>query len=212
MQSVERLVEGYRAFMDGRYRDESETYRRLSREGQEPRMMVIACCDSRVDPATIFNAGPGELFVVRNVANLVPPWEPHGDYHGTSAALEFAVTGLQVEHIVVLGHALCGGIGAFLDGLHRTEGSVGFIGRWMSMLNAARGQVLRTASTASPAELQLQLEYAGVRQSLDNLATFPFVAERVADGRLQLHGGHFGIATGELMAMNPSTGVFEAVL
>ncbi|MBM3525519.1 MAG: carbonic anhydrase, partial [Alphaproteobacteria bacterium] len=179
-------------------------------EGQTPSIMVIACCDSRVDPATIFSAGPGELFVVRNVANLVPPWEPHGDYHGTSAALEFAVTSLGVRDIVVLGHGQCGGIGAFLANLHGRGASGGFIGKWMSLLNAARGEALRTAAE-SPDELQRALEFAGIRQSLDNLRTFPFVREGLDNGSLRLHGGWFAIASGKLLAMDQSSGVFEPV-
>jgi carbonic anhydrase len=174
--------------------------------------MIVACCDSRVDPATIFSAGPGELFVLRNVANLVPPWEPHGDYHGTSAALEFAVTGLEVEHIVVMGHGQCGGIGAFLEGLHSDGSPRGFIGKWMSLLNAARGHALRTASESSPAELQRAVEEEGIRQSLENLKTFPFITERVADGRLQLHGAWFAIATGQLTALDPASNAFVKVV
>ena len=211
MQGVERLMEGYRAFLENRYVQEASVYRRLESEGQTPRIMIVACCDSRVDPATIFSAGPGELFVVRNVANLVPPWEPHGDYHGTSAALEFAVTGLEVDHIVVMGHGQCGGIAAFLEGLHSDGSPRGFIGKWMSLLNAARGHALRTASETSPAGLQRAVEEEGVRQSLANLKTFPFIAERVADGRLQLHGCWFAIATGQLMALDPVSDVFEKV-
>ncbi|MCK5551037.1 MAG: carbonic anhydrase, partial [Hyphomicrobiaceae bacterium] len=118
MRDVPALVNGYRRFQSNLNRPETDLYRSLAEEGQAPKTMVIACCDSRVDPAAIFNAGPGELFVVRNVANLVPPFEPHGDYHGTSAALEFAVNGLGVETILVMGHARCGGVRAFLDG-HR---------------------------------------------------------------------------------------------
>ena len=212
MKDVARLVEGYRIFLDNRYAAEAATYKRLGREGQTPDIMVIACCDSRVDPATIFNAGPGELFVVRNVANLVPPWEPHGDYHGTSAALEFAVTGLNVSDIVVMGHGQCGGIAAFLQNLHGTGGAGGFIGKWMSLLNAARGEALRAAANASPAEVQRALEFAGIRQSIDNLGTFPFVRERIADGRLRIHGGWFAIASGELLALDPDSGAFEPVV
>lgn len=211
MRSVERLMEGYRAFLEKRYVQESATYRRLEQEGQTPRIMVVACCDSRVDPATIFSAGPGELFVVRNVANLVPPWEPHGDYHGTSAALEFAVTGLQVEHIVVMGHGQCGGIAAFLEGLHNDGRPRSFIDKWMSLLNGARGHALRTATEASPEELQRAVEEEGIRQSLGNLKTFPFIAERLADGRLQLHGAWFAIATGRLTALDPDSNTFVKV-
>jgi carbonic anhydrase len=211
MHDISELVEGYHRFLAGRYPEEAALYRELAEQGQSPKVMVIACCDSRADPAAIFNAGPGQLFIVRNVANLVPPFEPHGDYHGTSAALEFAVTGLEVETIVVMGHARCGGIGAFLDGLHERSGSRGFIGRWMSILNAARSEALRDAGTGSREGQQQAMEHAGVRQSLENLQTFPFVRERLADGRLRLRGAYFDIADGRLLGLDPDTGRFEPV-
>jgi len=200
MQKVKRLVEGYR----------SSLYRKLGEEGQHPNIMIIACCDSRVDPATIFDATPGELFVVRNVANLVPPFEPHGDYHGTSAALEFAVTGLEVEHIVVLGHARCGGIQAFLDGVDSGKPGDSFIAKWMSLLNPGRGTALRPGLVGQEARLRA-LELEGIRHSIDNLETFPFVRERENAGRLIIHGGYFGVATGELLSLNRETGAFEPV-
>jgi len=210
MQKVKRLVEGYRSFLKGRYPHESALYRKLGEEGQHPNIMIIACCDSRVDPATIFGATPGELFVVRNVANLVPPFEPHGDYHGTSAALEFAVTSLEIEHIVVLGHARCGGIQAFLDGVDSGKPGDSFIAKWMSLLNPARGAALRPGLVGQEARLRA-LELEGIRHSIDNLETFPFVRERENAGRLTIHGGYFGVATGELLSLNRETGAFEPV-
>jgi len=211
MQDVVELVEGYRRFLDTRYPQEAALYRSLAETGQSPKTMVIACCDSRVDPATIFNAVPGQLFIVRNVANLVPPFEPHGDYHGTSAALEFAVTGLEVDTILVMGHARCGGVRAFLDGLHERAAKRGMIDRWMSLLNAARAEALRAAAEAPIEKQQQALEHASVRHSLENLTTFPFIKERVRDGRLRLRGAYFDIADGRLLALDLESGRFEAV-
>ncbi|MEE8099506.1 MAG: carbonic anhydrase, partial [Hyphomicrobium sp.] len=188
---------------------ETDLYRSLAEEGQAPKTRVIACCDSRVDPAAIFNAGPGELFVVRNVANLVPPFEPHGDYHGTSAALEFAVNGLEVETILVMGHARCGGVRAFLDGHRQHSAKRGFIDRWMSLLNAARTQVLRERAEATIESEQKALEHASVRQSIENLTSFPFIKERLANGRLRLRGAYFDISDGKLLALDPESDRFE---
>jgi len=211
MHDIPELVDGYHRFLATRHATEAALYRSLAETGQTPKVMVIGCCDSRVDPAAIFNAGPGQLFVVRNVANLVPPFEPHGDYHGTSAALEFAVTGLEVEAIVVMGHARCGGVRAFLDGLYDRSARSGFIDRWMSLLNPARAEALRTAATMPIEEQQRALEHASVRQSLENLQTFPFIQERVADGRLRLRGAYFDIADGQLLGLDPDSGRFVAV-
>jgi carbonic anhydrase len=211
MRDVDELVDGYRRFVAGRYEKEAALYSELAEQGQSPNVMVIACCDSRADPAAIFDAGPGQLFVVRNVANLVPPFEPHGDYHGTSAALEFAVNGLGVETILVMGHGRCGGVRAYLDGLYEAETPRGFIQRWMSLLKTARTEAMREAGD-KPIEAQAKaLEFASVRQSIDNLETFPFVRERVADGRLRLRGGYFDIADGKLLALDPESGAFAAV-
>jgi len=209
MRSLTSLVEGYRRFLGTRYRRQAELYQSLSETGQSPKTMVVACCDSRVDPAVIFDTAPGELFVVRNVANLVPPYEPHGDYHGTSAALEFAVTTLKVEHVLIMGHAQCGGVQAFLEGIFDPDREHDFIRKWVSIMNPARAEALRQAPHRSPAELQQMIEFAAVRQSLENLSTFPFVKERLEDGSLQLHGAYFGIATGELLGLDPKSGTFE---
>ena len=211
MHSLFMLVDGYRRFLDTRYREQADLYQRLGEHGQSPKVMVIACSDSRVDPASIFDAAPGELFVVRNVANLVPPYEPHGDYHGTSAAIEFATTSLEVEHILVMGHAQCGGVKAFLNGLYKPDRESAFISRWMSIMNPARAEALRRAPHSDEDELQREIEFAAVRCSLENLATFPFVKERLDDGRLKLHGAYFGIATGELLGFDPETGNFRPV-
>lgn len=211
MHDISELVEGYRRFLTGRYPEEAELYRELAKVGQAPKTMVIACCDSRVDPSAIFSAGPGRLFVVRNVANLVPPFEPDGDYHGTSAALEFAVTGLQVENILVMGHGRCGGVRAFLDGLYEGTSGYSFIDRWMSLLNPARDDALRDCADAEIEVQQRAMEHASIRHSIENLKSFPFIRERVEDGRLRLRGAFFDISEGRLMALDPESGAFEFV-
>jgi carbonic anhydrase len=202
----ERLVDGYRAFLDDRFVRERSRYEVLAQQGQSPEIMVIGCCDSRVSPEVIFDASPGELFVVRNVANLVPPFETGGDYHGTSAALEFAVQALRVKHIVVLGHARCGGIRAFAD--EAAPLSPGdFIGRWMNLIAPAAERI--GPRNGDIEAYQTRLELAAVENSLKNLMTFPCVRILVERGKLQLHGAYFGVATGVLAIRNPETGVFS---
>ncbi|CAG1001181.1 MAG: carbonic anhydrase [Rhizobiaceae bacterium] len=204
----EILLNGYRNFMSGRYASESSRYRSLAREGQAPETMVIACCDSRAAPEAVFDAGPGELFVVRNVANLVPPYSPDGEYHSTSAALEFAVQSLKVSHIVVMGHGRCGGIRAALDPSAAPLSPGDFIGKWMSLVAPAAETVAgNTMMTAG--ERQTALERISIRYSLANLRTFPCVSILEGKGRLSLHGAWFDISSGELWIMNPDTGDFE---
>lgn len=189
------LVAGYGRFHRNDWAEERDRWQQLS-EGQSPRVMVIACSDSRVDPAQIFDASPGEIFMVRNVAALVPPFETGGGYHGVSAALEFAVTQLEVSEIVVMGHGSCGGCAAALSGAFAdaAPGEGGFIAHWIDLLDDARDRV-KAAAPADPAQA---MELEAVRVSLANLMTFPFVAERVADGRLSLRGAWFAIRGGEL--------------
>ena len=204
----EHLLAGYRNFMSGRYQSESGRYRSLAREGQAPETMIIACCDSRSAPEAIFDAGPGELFVVRNVANLMPPYAPDGEFHSTSAALEFAVQSLKVKNIVVMGHGRCGGIRAALD-LNAAPLSPGdFIGKWMSLVAPAAEAVSGNA-LMTQAERQTSLERISIRYSLANLRTFPCVSILEGKGRLSLHGAWFDISTGELWVMNKDTGDFE---
>jgi len=202
----ESLLAGYREFMNGRY--ESERYRTLATEGQKPETMVIACCDSRAAPETIFNAHPGELFVVRNVANLVPPYEPDDKRHATSAALEFAVQALRIKHIVVLGHGRCGGISAALNPLPEPLSPSDFIGQWMSQISSA-AHVVAGNEAMTQSERQTALERISVRLSLQNLRSFPYVAALEDEGSLSLHGAWFDISSGELWAMDPATGDFE---
>jgi carbonic anhydrase len=199
-----RLMEGYQAFLDDRFARERQRYEALA-EGQSPEIMVISCCDSRVSPEVVFDASPGELFVVRNVANLVPPYETGGEYHGTSAALEFAVQALKVKHIVVLGHARCGGIRAFADdSAPLSPGD--FIGRWMNLVAPAAERMGPRTGTLD--EYVTRLEFAAIENSLHNLMTFPCVRILTERGRLQLHGAYFGVATGVLQVRDPETGRF----
>jgi carbonic anhydrase len=201
------LRSGYELFRNQRYAVEAEHYRQLG-EGQSPRTMIIGCADSRVDPATIFSARPGELFVVRNVAAIVPPNEEDGGHHGTSAAIEFAVTGLKVENIVVMGHGQCGGIAASLAAAEQRP--VGrFIAPWVQLLDGVRDELLSRADPFTREERQKALELMSIRQSLDNLMTFPFVAEAIESGKLALHGSWFSIAEGQLHWLDRERGTFE---
>lgn len=212
MRDVTRLVEGYRKFRAERFLPQRQVFETLARHGQRPRTMVIGCCDSRVDPTAVFNAGLGELFILRNVANLVPPYEPHGDFHGTSAAIDFAVSDLGVEDIVILGHAGCGGIKAYLDGIYDPDKGGGvFIQKWMSLLNAARGTVIANNPDQSLAVQQRELEQAGVISSLGNLMSFSFIAERIASGTLAIHGAYFDIASGDLQIYDRRARRFESL-
>lgn len=204
----ERLLNGYAEFIQGRYPAESARYRELASRGQSPEILVVACCDSRAAPETIFNASPGELFVVRNVANLVPPYAPDGEYHSTSAALEFAVQQLKVKHIVVLGHGRCGGISAALNPDSKPLSPGDFIGKWMSLVAPAANAV-GANSLMTAGERQTALERISIRYSLANLRTFPCVKILEDKGRLSLHGAWFDISTGELWTMDQATGDFE---
>jgi carbonic anhydrase len=204
----DRLVQGYRNFMNGRYAAETERYRSLARDGQSPDTMVIACCDSRAAPETIFDAGPGELFVLRNVANLVPPYAPDGEFHSTSAALEFAVQSLKVSNIVVMGHGRCGGIKAALDPSSEPLSPGDFIGKWMSLV-APSAEAVAGNKLMTQGERQTALERISIRYSIANLRTFPCVRILEGKGRLTLSGAWFDISTGELWVMDPATGDFH---
>jgi carbonic anhydrase len=203
------LVEGYREFADGRLRHEQGRYRELAEAGQSPEVMVIGCCDSRVSPEVIFDARQGELFVVRNVANSVPPYEPDGHAHGVSAALEFGVAALKVKHIVVLGHARCGGVKAFAENAEPLSPG-DFIGNWMRLM-APAAEKAGPQDKLSWADYITRLEQANVANSLDNLKTFPRLRELIASGRIAIHGAYFGVATGDLLLRDESTGAFVPV-
>jgi carbonic anhydrase len=204
---MDSLIEGYRRFRAAGWQEHRRLFKELAARGQSPRAMVITCSDSRLDPQLIFGTAPGEVFVVRNVAALVPPYEPDTAYHGTSAALEFAVRVLKVEHIIVMGHAQCGGIGALLRGAG--EGGADFVKHWMEIATPARERALMM--TEGDAErAQTLCEHEAVKVSLDHLMTFPWVRERVESGDMALHGWYFGIESGELLRLDKD-GKFRAV-
>jgi carbonic anhydrase len=206
MQFPQRLLDGYSAFRTGRLKQEQDRYRELAETGQSPEVMIIGCCDSRVSPEVIFDARPGELFVVRNVGNLVPPYETGGTYHGVSAALEFGVGVLKVKHIVVLGHAHCGGVKAFAEEADPISPG-DFIGRWMSLMAPAAAKVGPRASM-SAAEYIERMEKASIVNTLDNLKTFPRLNRLIERGDVKIHGAYFGVALGELSVLDPATGEF----
>ncbi len=205
----QHLLDGYRTFTSQRLPTEQSRYRELSERGQSPAVMVIGCCDSRVSPEVIFDAGPGELFVVRNVANLVPVYQPDGGAHGVSAALEYAVNVLRIQHIVVLGHAQCGGIRAFIDNIEPLSPG-DFIGRWMAMF-IKPGEVVQQRERETMQEFTVRIEKAAIFRSLENLMTFPFVRTRVERGEMDLHGAYFGVAEGSLFVLDQEAKEFQGV-
>lgn len=203
-----RLTDGYSSFLHGRLQTEQTRYKDLGEHGQHPNIMVIGCGDSRVAPETIFDAGPGEMFVVRNIAAVVPPCEPDSQaaFHGTSAAIEFGVSALEVGHIVVLGHASCGGVAAFANKVAPIA-KPNFIGKWMSQVASVAEKV--GPQTGDRAEWIQKMEWGVVEYSMANLLTFDTVRERVDAGKLIIHGAYFGVATGVLFIRNPATGKFQ---
>ncbi|KUR80702.1 carbonic anhydrase [Novosphingobium sp. FSW06-99] len=209
---LDHLIAGYRRFREQGWTPKLERWRELG-EGQHPKVMIIACSDSRVDPAQIFDTDPGEMFVVRNVAAMVPPFETAPGLHGVSAALEFAVQVLKVREIVVLGHGMCGGCQAALSqNLQGSEpGHGGFIANWIALLDEARGPVVAQYGTTGR-EAERAMEHAGVRTSLANLRTFPCVAQKEERGSLRLTGAFFAISDGVLHVMDETTGAFAPVV
>jgi carbonic anhydrase len=206
MAFPQRLIEGYRAFLNGRLSHEQDRYRELGESGQSPEILVIGCCDSRVSPEVIFDARPGELFVVRNIANIVPPYQPDGNAHGVSAALEFAFAALKVKHIVVLGHAHCGGVKAFAEkAAPLTPGD--FIGNWMRLM-APAVEKAGSPDGLSHAEYVMRLEQANIGNSLANLLTFPRLRKLIENGEVATHGAYFGVAAGKLSVRDEKTGAF----
>jgi len=211
MPYLTRLIEGYRRFREKDWARERERWSELA-EGQSPRVMILSCADSRVDPAQIFDARPGEMFVVRNIAALAPPYETTHGFHGVSAALEFAVTQLNVGEILVMGHGLCGGAAAALTGQFEDTppGEGHFIADWVRMLSGARDEV-RARHSELDRDAFLDMEREAVKVSLANLRTFPWIAERERDGRLHLHGAHFSIAEGRLYILDEAEETFRPV-
>ncbi|SMF76761.1 carbonic anhydrase [Allosphingosinicella indica] len=209
MADFNALIEGYRRFRANGWAQERERWEELA-SGQSPKVMVVACSDSRVDPVRIFDSNPGEIFVVRNVANLVPPYEPDMHHHGVSAALEFAVSQLRVEEVIVMGHGACGGCAAALTDqfVGAEPGEGGFIARWIDLLDPARERVLARHEGFTP-EAFRDMELESVRVSLGNLRTFPWVADREAEGALKLRGAFFAIADGVLHLLDEAEGAFR---
>lgn len=207
MTDIGKFINGFKRFQENYFGHDHNLFGDL-RQGQSPSALVIACSDSRVDPAILFDCGPGDLFVVRNVANLVPPYETGGGLHGVSTALEFGVRALQVKHIIVLGHRQCGGIKALMEeGQPEDKGE--FIGGWVNIAVRAKERVLAELPEAAP-EVQLcACEEASILVSLENLMTFPWIRERLQQGSLMLHGWYFDLETGQMLAYNPYTAHYE---
>ncbi len=207
---IDKLVSGYMRFRRNHYEKNQDLFERLTKQGQSPKSIVVGCCDSRVDPAIVTDCDPGDLFIIRNVANLVPPFENSGNFHGTSAALEYGVRNLGVENIIVLGHAHCGGIQSLLDQKDGDDAQNGFISGWMKVASQARNRVLSRMQNKSKDEKQRACEQEAILVSLDNLLTFPWILERVASKKLALHGWYFDMEKGELLHYNPNSNRFEA--
>lgn len=222
----QKLLDGYQGFLHSTYRKRSDSYRELAAAGQNPEALVIACCDSRAAPEIIFDSGPGEIFVLRNVANLVPPYNAEGRYRSSVASIEFSVVSLGVRHIVVMGHGRCGGVAAALDDRRQSLDQGDAIGHWISLLDPAISAVasgeghdpIRHVHIDDPGHehvhpghdpRQTAVECMSVRKSIANLRTFPYVREREEDGRLTLHGAWFDISEGVLWVYDPDRDVFE---
>ena len=203
MTNINELLQGFQRFRVKSFEPNRELFNRLAMKGQAPRTLLIGCSDSRVDPAILTDSAPGELFVIRNVANLVPPYETTGRYHGTSAALEYAVCNLQVHNIIILGHSRCGGIKALLEGYGTNDEGEGFIAPWVQIAASARDEVLHRWPDAGSEFKQRACERAGIRASLTNLMTFPFIRQRVEAGSLSLYGWYYDLENGELMQYDP---------
>ena len=203
----QQLIEGFRRFRERHFVEDAVQFNDLVQFGQMPKALVVACCDSRVDPALVLDCEPGDLFVIRNVANLVPPAENFGHFHGTSAALEFGVQNLGIPHIIVLGHAQCGGIQALLEGGIPKQDS--FIAEWMGIADVARQKADQELLSSDGRLRQRICEQQSILVSLDNLMTFSWVRERVEQGKVTLHGWYFDIEVGEMLGYNVTTGQFE---
>ena len=212
MTSPSDLIQGFHRFREEHFADEDALYKQLVQEGQTPKILVVACCDSRVDPALVLDCAPGDLFVIRNVANLVPPAESRGSgRHGTSAALEYGVRILGVEHIIILGHAHCGGIRSLLQGVDATNGQETYINSWMRLAEQAQKKVQNEIPEAPFDERERACEQQAILSSLENLMTFEWISESVAAGKLVLHGWYFDIEHGQLLRYDAATRGFTAV-
>ncbi|WP_137939084.1 carbonic anhydrase [Chitinivorax sp. B] len=206
MQDIERFLAGFQHFQQKYFVDQPELFDDL-RQGQHPATLLIGCCDSRADPALLMGCDPGDIFTIRNVAALVPPLEQGTTNQGVSAAMEFAVCGLNVARIIVLGHACCGGIRALMQGADQLTPD-SFLRRWVNIAKPARDQVLRDPNLLTPEAQQKAAELASILVSLENLLTFPWIRERVETGKLTIHGWYFDIQQGALLAYSPRRGTF----
>jgi len=209
MEDIEKFIHGFRQFQESYFRGDRHFFTPLKTE-QKPNTLIIGCSDSRVDPSLMFGCDPGELFVVRNVANLVPPFEESGGFHGVSAALEFAVLTLKVKHIIVMGHARCGGIGALVNGLCPAC-DAGFINNWMKIADKALERVSRDMPGVGPDVLARECEKEAILISLDNLMSFPWIRAQVEAGLVMLHGWYFDIDSGTLSQYSKESGRFEEI-
>jgi carbonic anhydrase len=204
------LEDGYRLWREARLPHEKGRLAQLATLGQAPQALIVGCCDSRVSPETIFSSGPGELFVLRNVANVIPPFSPDGRHHGTSAAVEFALVGLAVPHVVVMGHSQCGGVQAYLNPKFDTAGD--FIGPWMSLIDGAKEDALSREPNLKGKALETAVEEAAIRLSIRNLRTFPEIQRREAEGLITISGAHLNISNGDLRVLDEKTGAFAPAL
>jgi carbonic anhydrase len=208
-REIFRLLNGFKQFREKFYTGEDSIYARLSANGQVPKTLIIGCSDSRVDPAILSGAGPGEIFVIRNVANLVPPFDPDGGRHGVSAAIEFAVVNLKVENVIVLGHRQCGGIRALLFPQETQAG--GFVQRWVKIAEAAKERAIALVPVDDQNGLWRQCELESIRTSMENLRSFPFVQEALASRNLNLLGIYFDLERGELLELNEAGGTYTTI-
>src|SRR5690606_32990379 len=211
MDDIDSLIAGYRSFRQGTYKQNEERYRALAATPQKPKALIIACCDSRADPAMVFQADPGGLFVVRNVANIVPPYEPDDRHHGTSAALELGVKVLGIKNITVMGHAACGAMEALYTPCRGKAAPGDFIPKWITLVKPVAERVVAKHGTADRTKTLRLLEQEAVIDSLDRLRTFPFIRRREEEGTLRLHGWFYGIGTGILSIYDPESGTFNDV-
>lgn len=210
MPTLERLFKGYRDFRKEHFLSDNTLYNELAEKGQSPEILVISCSDSRVDPSIITKAAPGEIFVIRNVANLVPPYSPSkNEFHGTSAALEFAVKHLNVRHIIVMGHSRCAGIYALINYEKLDKDEFSYIRPWINISSKAKEKVLREFSGFPKEKLIHECSKESIRVSLDNLLTFPWIKEKTDKGKLEIHGWHFSLKSGNLKILDKKTGKFK---
>src|SRR5258708_23526957 len=212
--ALERLLKGFADFRLGYYREHLELFERLASEGQSPRILIVGCADARVDPGILTQTRRGDIFTVRNVGAMVPPAQlpPDRRHHGTSSAIEYAVRGLNVEHVVILGHALCGGIAALVDGRDGVFANFAYLSSWTSIAQDVRDSLMRELKDRPREEIVRAVEQAAVINSVSNLMTFPWIAERIAAGTLVLHAWWFNLTKGQLYAFNPASAVFEPVV